>query len=171
MSNNTKQKRKTKRPRNKRGNTSISVSGNSVLPNSQTTNKPARLYAQTISQFTSGPIPNPELLEKYNEIIPDGADRIMKMAETQSKHRQNLETVVITGGNSRANLGVVFAFVFAMTIALVGGTLIYFDKTIQGMIFAGVGLTGIVYLFIYGTRSQKEERQRRDTQNRELTRK
>lgn len=95
----------------------------------------------------------------------------MKMAETQSAHRQNLETVVITGGNSRANLGVVFAFVFAMTIALVGGTLIYFDKTIQGMIFAGVGLTGIVYLFIYGTRSQKEERQRRDAQNKELTRK
>lgn len=95
----------------------------------------------------------------------------MKMAENQSAHRQNLEKVVITGGNSRANLGVVFAFVFAMTIALVGGTLIYFDKTVQGMIFAGVGLTGIVYLFIYGTRSQKEERQRRDTQNRELTRK
>jgi threonine/homoserine/homoserine lactone efflux protein len=94
----------------------------------------------------------------------------MKMAENQSSHRQSLEKTVVTGGNFRANLGVIFAFIFAMTIALIGGALIYYDKTVQGMIFAGVGLAGIVYIFIYGTRSQRAERERRDVRNRELTR-
>lgn len=94
----------------------------------------------------------------------------MAMAEKQSAHRQNLEATVVKGGNTRANLGVIFAFIFAMTIAGIGGFLIYYDKTIQGMIFAGVGLAGIVYLFIYGTRSQRAEREERDQKNRELTR-
>lgn len=171
MSNNTKSRRKTKRARNKRGNTNISLTGGSNLTPPLTANKPSRIYSQTISQFSSGPIPDAETLAKYNDIIPNGADRIMKMAENQSAHRQNLEEIVINGGNSRANLGVIFAFVFAMTIALIGGFLIYYDKTIQGMIFAGAGLAGIVYLFIYGTRSQRQEREQRDVRNRELTRK
>ncbi|HQH25465.1 MAG TPA: DUF2335 domain-containing protein [Bacteroidales bacterium] len=38
-------------------------------------------------QAYSGPVPAPEALEKYNQVIPDGADRIMKMAENQSNHR------------------------------------------------------------------------------------
>ena len=82
----------------------------------------------------------------------------MTMAENQSVHRQKLETIAVSGGNRRANLGVIFAFIFSMTIALIGGYLIYSDKTIQGMIFAGAGLGAIVYFFIYGTNSQKEER-------------
>ncbi|ELR72618.1 hypothetical protein C900_00997 [Fulvivirga imtechensis AK7] len=33
----------------------------------------------------SGPIPDPETLSHYNKIIPNGAERIMAMAENQQK--------------------------------------------------------------------------------------
>lgn len=35
----------------------------------------------------SGPIPPPNLLERYEAITPGAADRILTMAENQSKHR------------------------------------------------------------------------------------
>ena len=45
----------------------------------------------------SGPLPPPELLAKYNEVIPNGAERIMAMAEVQARHRQGLESTVVNG--------------------------------------------------------------------------
>jgi uncharacterized membrane protein len=32
-----------------------------------------------------GPIPPPEVLKGYNDCVPDGADRVIKMAENQSR--------------------------------------------------------------------------------------
>lgn len=33
------------------------------------------------AEITSGPLPHPDLVEKYNKVIPNGAERIMRMAE------------------------------------------------------------------------------------------
>lgn len=53
----------------------------------------ARLGVQ-IERF-SGPLPPPEVLEKYNAIEPGSANRIIRMAESQAQHRQSLERTVI----------------------------------------------------------------------------
>jgi uncharacterized membrane protein len=45
-----------------------------------------------VSSSFSGPLPPPNLLAQYNEVLPDGANRIVTMAERQAKHRQRLET-------------------------------------------------------------------------------
>jgi uncharacterized membrane protein len=50
-----------------------------------------RKLVRTEAALFSGPIPPPDLLERYNQIIPEGADRILKMAEKQSAHRQKIE--------------------------------------------------------------------------------
>jgi len=39
----------------------------------------------------SGPIPHPNDLARYEEILPGAAERIMKMAELQAEHRRALE--------------------------------------------------------------------------------
>ena len=41
-----------------------------------------------------GPLPSPEILEKYNVIVPGAAERILKMAEDQASLRQNHELEV-----------------------------------------------------------------------------
>lgn len=43
----------------------------------------------------SGPIPHPRILKGYEEILPGSADRILTMAENQSKHRQAIEAEVV----------------------------------------------------------------------------
>jgi hypothetical protein len=50
---------------------------------------------QTRISYRSGILPEPNELAAYNAIIPNGADRIMKMAEAQSAHRIELESTVV----------------------------------------------------------------------------
>lgn len=45
---------------------------------------PDQLTTTRVSQSVSfqGPIPPPQLLEQYSKVIPNGAERIMAMAES-----------------------------------------------------------------------------------------
>ncbi len=52
-----------------------------------------KVIAQSI-EYSSGPLPHPSILESYNNIIPDGAERIMAMAERQLNHRIETESFV-----------------------------------------------------------------------------
>lgn len=38
-----------------------------------------------------GPLPDPNTLARYNELIPDGAERVMRMAELEQGHRHRWE--------------------------------------------------------------------------------
>ena len=63
----------------------------------------------------SGPLPPPEALERYNQILPGAAERIIAMAESQHAHRQGLEKHVIESNVSAQRLGTILGFVVAMT--------------------------------------------------------
>ena len=39
----------------------------------------------------SGPIPHPNILKQFEEVIPGSADRILKMAEKEQEHRHEFE--------------------------------------------------------------------------------
>lgn len=130
-------------------------------------NKPAII---THAESFSGPIPPPDLLAKYAEIIPDGATRILAMAEKQSKHRQCIEKWAVIGGTVLSYFGVLCALLIAYGTLHFGSQLILENHVISGSIFSGIGLVSLVTAFIYGTRSRKEERLQRDQQNKELLR-
>lgn len=91
------------------------------------------------------------------------------MAEKQSDHRQYLEKRVVDADVRRAYLGVACAFVITMTVIASGFYLVLNGFGIYGTVFTGLGLVSLAGTFIYGTQSRKEERQRRDQRNRELT--
>lgn len=52
-----------------------------------------------------GPLPPPEILQQYNEILPGAANRIITMAEEQSSHRRILESKVINSDIINSRLG------------------------------------------------------------------
>jgi uncharacterized membrane protein len=125
------------------------------------------IIARTETAFI-GPIPPPELLAKYAEIIPNGADRILKMAENQSAHRQHIERWAVIGGTILSHFGVLCAAIIALSALYLGSELIRAQHITSGSIFAGSGLVALVGAFIYGTHSRKEERQQRDQRHRAL---
>lgn len=110
----------------------------------------------TMHKTHIGPLPDTETLAGYSSLIPNGADRIMIMAEKQSEHRMKMENKVISGQILQSNLGQILAFLIgiaalgASTYCIVNG----FEWS--GSILGVGGLTGLVTAFIKG-RSQQEK--------------
>lgn len=53
----------------------------------------------------SGPLPPPEALQKFNEVIPGGAERILKMAELEQRHRFEREGQALVAAVSDTKRG------------------------------------------------------------------
>ena len=125
----------------------------------------------TITQSVSfsGPLPHPSILAKYNEIIPNGAERLMAMAESQSEHRQRLEARVIESNTKSQERGVLYAFLLCL-VAMVGGfTLIFTGRNVDGLVAIVSSLAGLASVFIYSKHEQRKERV--EKQNAVLSRK
>jgi uncharacterized membrane protein len=105
----------------------------------------------------SGPIPPPEVLEKYNQALPGSAERILAMAEQQSRHRQAIESRVIDSNIFVQKLGPFLGFIVAMTA--VGGGVYLMVKGNNGYGLAAVitALASLAGVFIYGKQQQKKE--------------
>ena len=101
-----------------------------------------------------GPLPTADEFEKYENVLPGAASRILTMAENQSNHRQRQEAEEQKAYARDSLLGLVFAFIFAMG-ALAGAVfLINGDHTITGTIVGGTGLFAVVGAFIQGRKHE-----------------
>lgn len=108
---------------------------------------------QTISHH-EGPIPSPDMIEKYNTIIPNGADRIMCMAENQQAHRIKIENLAITEQLSPSKRGQIFGFVIGI-VALMGAvSCILMGHEWGGGALGVGGITGLVSVFVIGKNKQ-----------------
>lgn len=108
-------------------------------------------------QVHSGPLPHPEILRGYDSIIPGAAERILRMAETQSEHRQSIEKQVIDTQTKNSKHGVWIAAVLCLSTLIAGVVLVLMDKEIPGTIFGVSGLLSVVGVFIYGTRMNSKQ--------------
>jgi uncharacterized membrane protein len=43
--------------------------------------------SQSISEVWVGPLPSPESLKKFGELVPNGAERVLRMVEAEQAHR------------------------------------------------------------------------------------
>ena len=105
----------------------------------------------------SGPLPDAETLIKYNSVIPDGADRIMKMAEKQQEHRMSIENKVIQSQTKQSGLGQWFGLIIGLVGIGCGTFLAYSGETTVGGIIAGGTVVSLVSVFVLGKRRQKSE--------------
>ncbi len=105
----------------------------------------------------SGPLPPPEALERYNQVLPGAADRILSMAEQQSKHRQGLERIVVESNAHSQKAGVWLGFVVAMTAVVGGIALILYGKNVYGLAAVLGALVSLAGVFIYGKSKQRKE--------------
>jgi uncharacterized membrane protein len=109
------------------------------------------------SMHFSGPLPPPELLAKYNEATPGGAERVLAMAEKQSNHRQELEKQVVDANCRAQRTGSVYGFLICMASLASGTFLIYVGKSAQGLVPIIGALGGLVAVFIVGKNKQQKE--------------
>jgi uncharacterized membrane protein len=116
---------------------------------------------QISQEFYSGPIPDPTTLERYEHIAPGSANIIVSQFVEQSAHRIHLEKTVIEGDNKRAFRGQWMAFCIGLAGLTVGCIGLFTGHAYEGSIIATATLGGLAASFLYGTKSRREERERK----------
>lgn len=97
------------------------------------------------------------MLVKYNEAVPNGAERLMVMAERQSTHRESIEAIVIKSNVQSQTRGSWFGFIIAMTAILGGIYLIKIGMHGEGLASIITSLVALASVFIYGKKKEGEE--------------
>ena len=114
-------------------------------------NQQVALLAQT--QFTSGPLPSPEIMQGYEKVVPGAAERILQMAEKQQTHRMSEETKMINSEISDSKRGMIFAFILCILALAVSAVIAIFSKSTGGYVVACIvgssSLWNVVGQFIY----------------------
>ena len=101
-----------------------------------------------VYQEFAGPIPPPSMMKQYEETLPGSADRILKMAENQSEHRQWVEKKELSFANREVHIGQMLGF-FIGAIAIVTGVYAALNGApISGGFIGTAGVVGLVSVFV-----------------------
>ncbi|OWP82865.1 DUF2335 domain-containing protein [Flavobacterium columnare] len=110
-----------------------------------------------LSQTYEGQLPSPEMMEKYNQLDPTFANRILIMTEKEQIHQHSID--------KRSQFGILFSMIigmfFAFSSVLVISYLVYlcitkdYPKT-AATIAVGV-IVGIAGVFLYRRNTSKKE--------------
>ncbi len=113
------------------------------------------LKSVSVTMTHSGYLPDPLSLSAYDELIPDGADRIMKMAEKQQEHRMKIESTAIGRQTFQSFMGQLFGFFMGLAGIGSGTFLAYNGFTTVGAVIAGGTVVSLVSVFVIGKRLNK----------------
>lgn len=102
------------------------------------------IHEQTTSVQVVLPFPPPNWLAAYNDVLPNGADRVVSLTERQAAHRQWLE-----------RWGLIFAFVIVLVVVGGGIGLLAAGKPVGGLVALIGGVGGLAGLFVYRERRQR----------------
>jgi uncharacterized membrane protein len=106
----------------------------------------------------SGPLPQASEFEKYESVLPGAADRIIKLAENQNKHRRFIEKFVVIFDSLKAMGGLISALLIVLAGMFAGVYLIMNNKSAQGLVAIITPLGIVAGAFIW----QKQNTERDD---------
>lgn len=143
--------------------------GNKRHPDVQSPLRPANQaevmivrHEQRTQEF-SGPVPNPEILARYNELVPGSAERILQMAEREQHRRHDTEQSHIdlnrhflNSSIAQSKWGLVASITFAFTCLGAASWLIMLGHEVGGGIIFGASMVAIVLGLLRHTRTPKE---------------
>ncbi len=112
-------------------------------------------------EITTGPIPSPAVLQQYNQVIPNAAERIIQMAEKQSDHRIDLERKVIDSNIAKSYLGMILAAIIAIYGLYIAKEIAVNGNPWAAGIIAALDLGGLISVAIYNGLMQKKQRENR----------
>lgn len=116
------------------------------------------LFAQQITSFRVGPLPDPAELEHYERILPGLADRIMSEAERNGASRRALNEKALDGGLAAQRRGF-WGALWLGTLLIVGGVVaICLGHSPEGLASIGTAAATIGGAFIYARKKQGDER-------------
>ena len=111
----------------------------------------------SITRTFSGPLPHPEILNEYNQVLPSAAERIIAMAERQAEHRMGLEKIAIPSQIDQSKRGQTFGFILVI-IALIASVILgIYGQTAASIAIGTTSIITIATIFVLGKRYQKKK--------------
>lgn len=105
----------------------------------------------------SGPAPHPDLLERYDRIVPGAAREFLDAVREERLHRHRGDEVerqirlkLAEAEIAGSRLGLIFGFVIGMTGLIVACICALTDHEMTAAIVAGVDLLALVAVFVTG---------------------
>lgn len=104
----------------------------------------------------SGPLPPPDVLERFDQVIPGGAARILQMAESEQSHRISFEQSALKAAIADKKRGQFFGGTIGILAILGAVAAVYLGAPWQVPVaLVGVPVLGIVQALI-GSSGKKD---------------
>lgn len=111
-----------------------------------------------VSASWAGPLPPPAALEHFNKIVPNGAERIFKMAEKEQEHRVALETSGQIASIAEARRGqLAGAFISILAVGLAGYLAYVEADPWVSVALVSLPVMSVAGAFIRASRSSKKD--------------
>lgn len=116
-----------------------------------------------------GPIPSPEDLDYYRQVLPDAPDRILRMAEQNAQsfrdlHSQRLNSQILLEQNrhievSGGQKSGLYAVAMMSTVAIVA---LFLDHPVIAGTICSTTIIGVAAVFVTGRNAQKDTEKQDD---------
>lgn len=101
-----------------------------------------------VSAQWSGPLPAPADLLAFNQIIQNGAERIMQMTELEQKHRISMESIQVKENAKAIERGQWLGFIVSLLCLGLAGWSTFYEAYWVAAAFIGIPTASVVRAFL-----------------------
>jgi uncharacterized membrane protein len=136
---------------------SVVTKTSEILQSDASINTEKTIQVAQYADFFQGPLPHPNLLRQYNDIVPGFAQEVTNAMIQQSQHRREIEKLVIQSKIDQAKRGqYIAAFVTTLFVGL-GTYMVKTGHPTEAAVIVGINLTALIGVFITNKESQRKE--------------
>lgn len=95
-------------------------------------------------------LPSPDVLARYEKIIPGGAERILELGEQRSAHAQLMTERTLQSATRTRRIEQAVTFVLALGAGVLGGALLLQGSELAGLLVFLIDAAALVGVTIYG---------------------
>lgn len=107
----------------------------------------------------SGIIPHPNIVGRWERIMPGSAERILSLSEKHQEHRMEIERTMFDVFVKREQLGMWFYFVIALVMIVGGVVIILSGYSTVGLVALAAPVATLAGSFLYSYRSVRQDRE------------
>lgn len=115
----------------------------------------ASLSVTASAQFSTSPLPAPDMLAGYASISPDFPTRFMQLVEDEAKHRRDAEMKTLDAQLSRASTGQAIGFLVALAGLATAVALGYQGHPTSAAVIGSIDLVALVGIFVQQQKPRK----------------
>jgi uncharacterized membrane protein len=96
------------------------------------------------------PLPPPDILQRYDEVLPGATERLLRMVEDESAHRRKLENRQMDSEVAEAHRGQWMAFFITVFTIAIGAYTALQGAQVTGTFIGAGGVIALAAVFIRG---------------------